>query len=477
MPQAKANTYWEMLVILSLAAVLLGWQLFVPPIIGLADQGDFVLLLGPLGYAPQPTGPEHKYWYLTRTFVRDPSYRAPRWDQPSSEIIPATAAVFLNRVFGDPQKFDLTLFGWMHAVLFLIAFARLLYVTRRLVLHRIIWWIALLVLTDVGYVAYWNSLYREPASCLWLLFLLAESVAICDRDSLSIGAALRWGIFATLFVTAKVQNVPLAIPLAAYGLTMAWHATARAPRWIAIAGALAVLASGIQIYRSRLPAPAVTNLYNVVFFGILPDSSDPAADLRALGLDPVYVKYSGTLAWTEGTGVGDGYLVNALQERVSSIKLASFYLMRPTRLWKRVETELQVAFSLRPEFCGNFDQSAGRFPGARSHAIALWSYFHERWLSQIGAVLLGALLLAPVGGIALLWTKPVLPGLRRWIELAICLSVCCLMAFAAAAFGDTWDSVKHLYIFNLLLDICLVSALVAVCWGAFVAQRGGSPEH
>jgi hypothetical protein len=473
-----SRSHWEMIAVLSIAAAIIGWQLFVPPIIGLADQGDFVLLLGPLGYAPQPKGPEHKYWYLTRTFVWDPSYREPRWDQPSSEIVPAKAAVFLNRIFGDPRKFDLTLFGFTHAALFLIAFARLLYVTRRLVLYRLIWWIALLVLTDVGYVAYWNSLYREPASGLWLLFLLAESIAFCGGHSLSIGAALRWNVFAILFITAKVQNVPLGLPLAAYGLTMAWHATARAPRWIAATGAVAILASGALLYSSRLPAPAVTNLYNVVFFGILPDSNDPASDLRALGLDPAYAKYSGTLAWTEGTGVGDGYLVNALQQKVSSIKLALFYLARPARLWKRAETELHVALSLRPEFCGNFDQSAGRFPGARSHAIAFWSYFHERWLSPIGAALLAGLLLAPIGGIVLLWTKRVAKQVRPWAELAICLSVCCLMAFAAAAFGDTWDSVKHLYIFNLLLDICLVFAVVAMCCGAFVAHRSVAPsEH
>jgi hypothetical protein len=35
------------------------------------------------------------------------------------------------------------------------------------------------------------------------------------------------------------------------------------------------------------------------------------------------------------------------------------------------------------------------------------------------------------------------------------------MAFFAAAFGDAWDIVKHQFIFNLLLDACLVFGLVA----------------
>ena len=43
-----------------LATAIISWQLFLPPIIGLADQGDFVRILGPLGYAPKPKSPEHK---------------------------------------------------------------------------------------------------------------------------------------------------------------------------------------------------------------------------------------------------------------------------------------------------------------------------------------------------------------------------------------------------------------------------------
>jgi hypothetical protein len=50
---------------------------------------------------------------------------------------------------------------------------------------------------------------------------------------------------------------------------------------------------------------------------------------------------------------------------------------------------------------------------------------------------------------------------RRWTELAICLSACCLAAFGFAAFGDAYDNTKHQYMFNLLLDTCLVFGFVA----------------
>lgn len=439
-----------------LAAALVGWQLFVPPIIGLADQGDFVRVLGPLGYAPQPKGPEHKYWYVTRKFVWDPSYREPRWEQITSEFIPVTLALALNRGFSDPAAFDITIVGFVHALLFLMAFARLLYVTRGLARYRIVWALMLLVLTDVGYVAYWNSLYTEPASCLWLLFLLAESVAVCASDRITMGMILRWNLFAILWVLAKTQNAILCLPLGAYGLGMAWRAFDHRVRWTACAGAIAILAAGVVMYRSLLPAPRMVNMYDMIFFAILPESDDPGADLKALGLDPDYARYSRTLAWSAGTGVADGRVVNAIQANVTPLRLVEFYLRRPARMWKHVQGVLRVALSLRPEFCGNFDPSAGRPPGARSHAIELWSRFHERYLSRIAIYLLGAIVLAPAAGLMLLGMRGLTPSFRRWTAMAIWLSLCCSMAFFAAAFGDAWEVVKHQFLFNLLLDACIV---------------------
>jgi hypothetical protein len=447
---------------LTLAGVLLIWQLFVPPIIGLADQGDFLRVLGPLGYAPVPKGPEHKYWYVTRTYVKDPSYRQPRWDQISSEILLARIAITVNNLFGDPKTFDITIFGFTHTLVFLLALARLLYVTRGLAMYRVVWVLLLLILTDVGYVAYWNSLYTEPASCLWFLFFLAESINLYNSRQISIGPVLRWSAFAVLWITAKSQNAVLFVPLAAYGLGMMCRSVDRRARYAAVGGVVAVCLAGVIMYRSIPETTRLTALYNVIFFGILPDSQDPRADLKALGLNPDYAQYSGTVAWSPGTGVADGDLVNAIQANVSSFGLMGFYLRRPDRMWRRRKVILPAALSLRPEFCGNFDRSAGRLPGARSQAIAVWSWFHERCLSRIAYFVLGGLVLAVVcGGLVLLFYRRCPPVTRRWMELAICLATCCLTAFFVAAFGDAWDTVKHEFLFNLLLDTCLIFGFVA----------------
>lgn len=466
----------QLAAVLILAGLLLIWQLFIPPIIGLADQGDFLRVLGPLGYAPVPKGPEHKYWYLTRTYVKDPSYREPRWEQISSEMILARIAVGANALFGNPTVFDITLFGATHTVIFLLALARLLYVTRRLAMYPIIWAVTLLILTDVGYVAYWNSLYTEPASCIWFLLVLAESINLCRTKEVSIGPILLWTCFSVLWVTAKIQNAAVCIPLVAYGLATLRYDLDRKMRYATLAGVVAISLAGIVMYKTVPATTKVTALYNTVFYSILPNSQDPQADLKALGLDPAYQRYSGTLAWSPGTGVADGVLVNAIQSRVTSFGLMSFYLKRPGRMFRRLNVLLPSALSLRPEFCGNFDRSAGRRPGARSDAIALWSQFHEHCLSAIAPLLLALLCIATVGGsAALLFSKSLTTLCRRYTELAICLAACCLTAFAVAAFGDAYDNVKHQFLFNLLLDTCLVFGLVATLV-VFVDKRSAAAK-
>jgi hypothetical protein len=453
----------QLLAVLMLGAAIVSWQLFIPPIIGLADQGDFVRVLGPLGYAPQPKGPEHKYWYVTSTYVSDPTYRAPRWEEITSELLPLRACLFLNRLSGHAESFNIRLIGATHAALFLAALFCLCKATASIPGHGLIWLAAVFVLTDVGYVAYWNSLYTEPASCLAFLFFLAESVGFSAGGRVSIGSAARWSVFAVLWIMAKTQNAPLCIPLAVYGFVVLSRTSDKWARRCLLVGVVAVFAAGTVMYRSRPPALRMTNLYNMIFYAILPESDNPGSDLKALGLNPDYVKYSGTLPWSENTGVADGRLVNAVLENVTPITIVRFYLQRPRRMQKHLRIVLANAFSLRPDFCGNFERSAGKPPGSKSDSFSVWSYIHERYFSRVGVFLIVSLLLVPV-----VWTPALILKRRtlditsrRWSELGICLSACCAIAFFSAAFGDSWENIKHQFQFNLLLDACLVFGLAA----------------
>jgi hypothetical protein len=175
--------------------------------------------------------------------------------------------------------------------------------------------------------------------------------------------------------------------------------------------------------------------------------------LKELGLDPQFAKFSGSGAWTEDTAMYEMARSGLIGERVTSATLVRFYLSHPARAWRHAKAMLPIAFSLRPEWCGNFEQSAGRGPGAKSHSFSLWSTFHQRVLTPAGRAILIVLLLAPIALVAgwIRWPKE-----RIIFEFALLLSLSALAVFAVPVYSDAWDNVKHMFLFNLAVDTGLV---------------------
>jgi hypothetical protein len=313
--------------------------------------------------------------------------------------------------------------------------------------------LALLVLTDVGYAAYWNSFYSEPASCIFFLLLLSESIVICRSSEVSAGQILRWTLWAALFVLSKPLVAPLGILLALFLFRMrAWSKVPFARR-IAIASSL-LLAAVTAISIISIPLPIRwANTYNQVFLVILPESKDPALDAKTLGLPSDWLKYSGTGAWSPGTAYYDAVVAGVIGKAITPGSILRFYLLRPSRIWRHAKRILPVAFSLRPDTCGNFERSTGLPAGARSHSFDLWSGFHDRAIAPSGKYVLIALLFSPFV-LAAAWLRA--PCRRRSIELFELLALCCILAFLVAICGDDYDNIRHLFLFNLLLDTLFV---------------------
>jgi hypothetical protein len=226
---------------------------------------------------------------------------------------------------------------------------------------------------------------------------------------------------------------------------------------IAIASSLAIVAAAAFIIVTSPVANMWSSTYDQVFMAILPESKTPAQDAQALGLTPDWLKYSGTGAWTQGTALYEAVKSGVIGKTITHGSIARFYLLRPARIWRHAKRVLPVAFSLRPDTCGNFERSAGFAPGAKSQTFDAWSGFHEHALAACGKLILIALLICPVI-CAAAWFRAKRDA-RRSIEFFGLLGICCLLSFVVAICGDAWDNVKHLFLFNLLLDTWMVSGI------------------
>ena len=459
--------------VLAAAGAILTYQLFVPPIVGLADQGDFVRTIGRFGYGPQHHG-SLEYVYVEPKYIPDPHYRSPYWEQANSEYLFVGAALLVNKLVSKDGALDITVAGFVHALAFLAAFARLLWVTRRERVHALVWIGALVALTDVGYAEYWNSLYAEPASCIFFLLLLAEAVEIARAGQTSLAGILRWSLWSVLWILAKPQNAPIGLILGLFTFRLAMWTGSKQARVVAAAGSCAMFACAAFNVTTMPNYGRQANTYGMVFSGILAESKNPEADLRALGLDPQLAKYSGTGAWSSGTYFPE-MAASGVLRGVNTFTVLRFYLLRPARMWRRLHGLLPKITFLRWGGYGNFEPSAGLPPGAQSRAFTLWSGFHEHVLPSVNKWIVFALAGWPLLA-AWRWVRGRDIVRRRRLELLTLLPVCCLAALFSAVYGDAFDVIKHMYLFNLLLDTCMLYAASAGwrCVGNPIQPQGAN---
>ena len=445
--------------VMALAGAILAYQLFIPPIVGLADQGDFLRTIGRFGYGPQHKG-TLEYAFVEPKYFPDPQYRNPNWEQANTEYIFVAAALLLNSAISKTGAVDITTAGLVHTLALLAALARLLWVVRRSPSRAIVWAGAVSVLTDAGYSVYLNSWYAEPASCIFFLLFLAEAIEIAyagEAGEIRLWTIARWSLWAILWILAKPQNAPLGLILAVFTLRLAMWTSSKRARWMAAAGGCALLGCAAFNVVAMPTYGRQANTYGMIFSGILTESKNPAADLRALGLDPALARYAGSGAWSTVTDFPEMAASGALG-RVNTFAVLRFYLLRPARMWRRLHTALAKAASLRLSGYGNFEPSAGLPPKTLSNAFTVWRNFHEYVLAPMGKWIFFALAAWPLFA-AWRWFRVRLPLHRRRIELTALLPVCALAALCSAVFGDAFDAVKHMYLFNLLLDTSILYAV------------------
>ncbi len=243
---ALKSRAWELACFVFFLA-LTGWQLFVSPITGLSDNNDFPKVFGPAHVCAAPPG-NLNAWFVS-------SYDAgPRCHWPSgfasTEILLVDIARYLGRPFTGRYRFDLRASAAVHLAILALAmvlFLRLSWRQRPLV-RIALPALAILIFSDVAYVAYLNSAYMDNAS--WVLLLLLVSIAaFAAQHSTAQWTPIAYAIAGVLLLFSKAQHALLGIPFA--GLAFWYAFRDRRAMWTIAAAALVVSAAVDAVAYSR----------------------------------------------------------------------------------------------------------------------------------------------------------------------------------------------------------------------------------
>ncbi len=453
---------------LAIIAAILVYQLFIPPSIGMADNGDFSRILGAVGleYSTDNLADRHFNYFVPKyKFGSSGEWDALVW---TSENLLVLGAMAMNRLGSRTGMFDVRVLGAIHLALFLLGAWLLLRLSARLGLAT---WAAIalllaLVFCDVGYTAYFNSLYSESGSFVFLFLALAASIGLAEQPS-SLPRLGAWLATCLLFVSAKPQNSLLAIPLAGYGFQIAYGLARGRRRMLVGCSSVALLVASIAISLSTPKWMMKHFMYNAVFYELLQNSETPREDLRELGLNPEFAKYRGTNIFNSGIPAEDPAFEAAFFDRIGSARLGLFYLRHPGRLAGVAQRAAQSAFSQRPSYLGNFEKSCGLGPRAQSHAFQLWSKLRESAAPK--SLWFVAVFFAGSAGAALaVCLKTSSRQLKAVMVLQLALVAMALeQLLVAEAVCGQYELTKHLFLFNLLFDLCLCADLVlATAWAS-----------
>lgn len=446
-----------LVVMLGLGIIL--YLLFFGVFIGVADNGDFLRMMSTIGlnyYQADESYTDRFFSFSHSRFAYEPLFKG---FYPSSQIL----LVLIPRLLGGllhGSFFDIRLLGAVYALLLLAATWLLVkhnnrgsYLTGLLLGAGI-----LFVFYDIGYLAYFNSLYGEPVSLVFMLLAFALGLRLTTMERPTPGL-LTFFFIAVIFLTcSKIQNAPIGIAFALIFLRFAWLKGEGNWRKLALRFSAAIFLVSVILYAAAPKELKHINLYQTVFFGILNGSPDVRGDLRDLGLPERLEVLAGTNYFQGDTAIkqNDPSLGPDFYDRVSHKDVLFFYLKHPGRLVKNMEYAANNSMSVRPYYLGNYEKAEGKPAGALSYTYSAWSEFKNKTLPHTLGFL--GIFYAVYFAVALFQyfrareTRERVAG-----ELLMLLGLIGIFSFLVPILGDgRADIGKHLFMFNVCFDMMAV---------------------
>ncbi len=452
------RTLRAVVIVVGMAAAVLVAQLFVEPIVGLADNGDFVRVMAPAGLHYPTESYFERYWsWMLRSFPMGEPWII-RGHYPTSESLLVSAAVSASRAVGRDRVFDIRFLAAVHALLLLLFLAAVTVATQPLapVARWLVRILSVLVWTDVGYVAPFNSFYTQVSSLLFLLLTAGVTALAVRRGSLSGWLLPAFFVCSALFVVSKPQEIVQA-PLLAF-LAVRLRKPAGAPVWrspsVWLGAALCALAAWSY---GRIPEKDIreVGLYQSVFMELLRTSPSPEQDLRDLGVETELVQFTGRAAYAPGAPLGLPDFRAQFFDRVGFGSVLRFYLTHPARLMNRLQRAGLRAFQIRPPGLGNFEQVSGRRALEQSRHFDAWSTLR----SYLGARGLAILVLLLGGNLLAAFVTRRSGGPNRLFGEAVAVLVVMVgLEFGVCTFADSLaDLPRHLFVFHAMIDLLLIA--------------------
>ncbi|MBY6974492.1 hypothetical protein FDE76_16880 [Clostridium botulinum] len=360
--------------------------LFIHPIIGMADNGDFYRVINKSGaYHLNKNSNDIFLGY----FIKD--YGIYKYNNDYANILISTqsifvkSAIFLDSFFTKDYVLDIRFMS----IMFLIIEAIGVYFFIKALINKvdnskyklIITLLTILIFCDTGYLAYYNSFYGESVNICCFLMSIGLLIYMIEFDKFTWYNLIAFGISSFLFFGSKQQLAPVGILISFIFIIIGVYTTNKPlTKILTYILAIIFIISSMVFYKSITGDFKYINIYHSMNRGILLNEDDPDSILEDFNISTQYSLLQET-DFFEEIKLLDSYeekLIDDYYEKFSLGKILEYYITHPKAFIKVLKISFNNGYSIRPKVIGNYEQSEHKEFGAKSYFFATWSTFKEK---------------------------------------------------------------------------------------------------
>ena len=451
-----------------LCAIITGILLFIPPINGLADNGDFYRAMLSEGIYRLPLKHIQSINFIELKFGIMQYFNENHGAVFSSQSLVIKTALFLNKLFYSNKIFDIRFLALIYYVFYLGAIYLL---TNSLVYpykKKQSYFISLLVVfifADSSFILYFNSFYAEPGmfiAALYIFSILISFARNCYKKQWPLAIFL-W--LAVIFlITNKQQNAPLALSFSVMliGFFYINKEKKNIKKFITVFGIFSFLLSGVITYKMINKEFNTVNMFQSFSHGVLMETGDPTNKISKSGLDKQYALMRQQDYYPKNYAPikpSNAYIENHLLDKYNVGWIVKYYLKNPKQFMNLLDVAAKDVMLVQVKAVGDFTRTSKRPPGSQviyftGYSAIMGSFFPRKFLFLC---LIAVTLIIVYGvGFYIDLKAEKKYGILRFF-LILCLMSIILFVPIVSIIGDgEADLAKHIFLVPVSIDLALL---------------------
>lgn len=462
-----------------LAAIVAGIALFIQPLIGIADNGDFLRMLYSNGLYQLPKYSDQYFSYFIKEYGIMHYYNEHGASLFSSEPLFIHLAVVLNKLFYSQTIFDIRFLSFIYYVLFLGS----IYLLTEALTYRIKGWkgyfIALFVViifTDTAYIAYFNSLYSEPIMFIMCLYIVSSTLLMCRKLYNDSVLLVLLTVSSMLLITSKQQNAPLVVFIAFIYIGLLFIKKTVISRMMVVFSLVLVLVTGVATYKLITSEFNKINQFQSMTRGVLLESENPEATLSDGGISEQFALLKENIYFQEYTAidVNSPYMVENFYEKYGFGWILKNYLAHPKEFYDILDVAAHDIHEVQTVEMGNYEKKVGK----KAKSQATYFTLYSRLKRTVYPKTLGFLIIWTLVYLALYFPSTYRAYqqnnprglLRYWLILASIGMIFGILLISVVGDGDA-DLAKHLFLIAVLFDFLTIMTLSDILFNRLWQQE------